>query len=93
MNAQEARDLSFATIKKTSSKPYIEAIDAKIQEAASNGKFLVSHPFNIDGLTYPDSAMLAHIINYYTEQKFTIKLNPNPDPGHPCSREFYTLSW
>lgn len=93
MTAQEARNLSYASIANVSSKPYIEAIDAKIEEAASNGAFKITHPFHIDGLTYPDSAMIAHISNYYTEQKFTIKLNPSPDPGHPCSTEFYTLSW
>lgn len=98
MNAAEALKLSLKSLSTTVIEPYKKRIDERIREAAERGKRSIHNPqfetrsaFN-DGY-YTNADEQKELKKYYESQGFTWTDYPNPDPGHPCSAPYTTLSW
>lgn len=77
----------------------IPLIMAKVEKAAKAGLSEVVDPF--DNLIDPAS-LERHYVSpdqedtlrkILSRQGYTIRDNPNPDPGHPCSRAYTSLEW
>lgn len=98
MNATEARAASQANLKSTVITPYIEHIDARIKEATAKGRFKITDPhvINLENNRIPKIAHgeeVQAIKQHYVSQGYKWEDHANPDPGHPCSSEYITLSW
>lgn len=98
MNAAEAHAATLANINSSVITPYIEHIDARIKEAAAKGRFEITDPHVIhaEGTRIPKIARgeeVHAIKKHYVSQGYKWVDHPNPDPGHPCSSEYTTLSW
>lgn len=96
MNAQEARNITNENLKGSVIKPYIECIDRKIERAAIEGKSSLHRPEvgAANGVDfYLTGAELKAVKEHYIGEGYEWIDNPDPDPGHPCSGAYTTLSW
>ena len=100
MNANEARKLTEAGIKTVAIDQYVPQVEQRIREAAAAGRNTLVDPFlNLKDPGAPGNiniisgevkdAMMAH----FRANGFKFVENPDPDPGHPCSRAYDSLSW
>ena len=80
MNAQEARRLSDKNKLKNSRVPQLQE---KISESASKGLY----SYTLLGSLSEDDAFLLRSMGY------KVTHHPNPDPGHPCSSDYITITW
>jgi hypothetical protein len=95
MNAEEARQLSDAALKGPAIEPFIEALETEIRCAAKSGRREILPWECLAGFTKPrrTQGIKDAIQRHFVAQGFTWKDHPNPDPGHPCSHPYSTLSW
>lgn len=90
MNAAEARNKTLNALSTTVIAEQINITNRKIQDATENGKFDITNPFIGKQLS---SDAIDMIIRHYENEGYKVKHHPNPDAGHPCSSDYYTLSW
>lgn len=97
MNAREARVLSAANQSGPVIQPYVDEINARIRQAATNGQYEIRDPHlghrrGATTVTLSDAERRA-LVTHYGGLGYVWKEYPDPDPGHPCSRPFTILSW
>lgn len=76
-------------------KPYLDHIESKIRTAAKDGKREIAHPFagRPDGLAMVSSSIERAVRKALESSGFCWTDNPNPDPGHPSSSAYTSISW
>ena len=97
MKASEARKLTEKHLKTTAIEDFVKQIDEKIVEAATKGQSSLHNPFSnlkkngtfsfMNGDV--EDALKAH----YRSNGYKVEDHPDPDPGHPASGPYTTLSW
>lgn len=97
MNADQARKITSESINGPVIQKYIKAIEARIEREAKKGKRSIHDP-NIgspqSGFQYILSSVEEKAVQRYFEGNgFVWTYHPDPDPGHPCSSSYVTLSW
>jgi hypothetical protein len=96
MDAEEARRLTEINLKGPVIEPYVEFIDRRIKGAAERGKNSILNPqhnnYGQHGFHLSGEDLKA-VRMYFEEMGFTWTDHPNPDPGHPASAPYTTLSW
>lgn len=91
MDAEQARKLTKENLKGPVIEDLIQDLDAAIKEACESGK-LGLDPHRAMG-RYPNSEEEKAVKEYYVCKGYTWENHDDPDPGHPCSRAYITLSW
>ena len=82
----------------------INQITEKIKEACLAGRRSITDPFRFYNYNDPKDNQRFAIIDPSVEEEkatkeklvamgYTWQSHPDPDPGHPCSRPYETLSW
>lgn len=92
MNAQQVKEIAQKNLKGPVIEPYVKQIEAKIKLAAEQGRFNIAHPFQ-EVRPYPPFEAQDAIYDYFVTNGFKIKHHPDPDPGHPASSAYTTISW
>ena len=93
MDATEARKLSNVSLSGIIIQPFLKEIHDRIQTAAKNGKFEIMDPFSSITGKYPTIEEQGAIMVELIKLGYKVVEHPNPDPGHPCSRSYTTISW
>lgn len=95
--AKDARKMSDDNLKGPVIEKYINHIDNRIKKAAKEGKTSIHNPqagsANEGFDFYLGGDRFAAVERYYISIGYVIKDHPDPDPGHPCSSPYTTLSW
>jgi len=97
MKAEEARKITRENLKGPVIQPYLAFIYSQILQAAQNGQFSMANPFvcgeRDEKLPWPSIDMEKVIFQKLTEEGYSVVQHPDPDPGHPCSAPYTTISW
>ncbi len=93
MNAFAAKELTNKSLKSVVTKPFLDHIYSRIEEAAKKGNNSISHPFHGLRNTWPTSAAQEAIWQELRNNGYTVKHIANPDPGHPGSCDYDEISW
>lgn len=73
--------------------PYLEYLFKKMEESNFNRINLV-HVWVGAGLPWPSSGQETILLDKLRELGYTVKHNPDPDPGHPYSvGDYYSIHW
>lgn len=92
MDVKEARRISDKhNTSSAETQKILQAVYARIKQAAENGCYQITHPFN--GINVPNDKMKSAIIAKLRQDGYDFTSHPNPDPGHPCSSGYDRLSW
>ena len=95
MNADEARKITDDNLKGPAIEAYVEALDKLIGDVARKGKGAIDPMvvlYRIVSKTdghVPRDAVKKH----YEARGYRWVDHVDPDPGHPASRPYTTLSW
>lgn len=92
MKASEARAITNTNLHGLVIKPQLDHIYSLIRLAAEGGRDSISAPFFTKG-TYPTPAEREAIYSKLKDDGYKVVDHPDPDPGHPCSRPYTTISW
>jgi|GEM_PF-2359587 len=94
LDASEARRLTDGALTSDADavRSYLKHIEGKIREAARKGRRSVSHPFS-GPIHAPDGTILEAVRKAVEGKGYTWTDHPDPDPGHPCSRPYTSISW
>lgn len=94
MNARDARRITDKSLKTHVTADQVRVLGDAIAEAAEKGKDSVD-PWSALGSAgkYPQGSEKEAIESHFRGEGFKITDHPNPDPGHPASRAYTTLSW
>jgi hypothetical protein len=94
MNAQKAKELTNQNLKGPAIEPFLSHIYKRIEEAASKGQFEIYHPFHgLERGIYPTITQQEAIWQKLREDGYAVNHFPDPDPGHPGSGPYTTISW
>jgi hypothetical protein len=95
MNAEEARKLTYESMRGPVIEGFILLLNKKILETAKQGKSCIDPWQHISSLrgTFPTTEQQQAIKTHYLNHGYTWGDHDDPDPGHPCSRAYTTLSW
>ena len=96
MKAEEAKSLTEKNLAGPVISKYIEYIDMRIKAAALKGKSSIHNPQSgsrEEGLYYLLEDERKAVRLHYEQSGFTWTDHEDPDPGHPCSAPYTTLSW
>lgn len=91
MNANEARKIAQNNIAGPVIKPFLDKIYAEIKARAAKGQFEIGHLVHVSG--YMNSDIERAVQQELEGKGYIWKWHENPDPGHPCSSDYITLSW
>ena len=92
MKASEALAIAQQNLAGPAIEPLLKQIYASIAAAAHKGQFTIqdlffcTHPM-------PSNAQVVAIRAHLRAEGYELEDHPDPDPGHPCSRPYTTLSW
>jgi len=89
MKASEAREISEVAMAKADGPvigKYVTAITEKIKKACSEGMVGIY-------LDYIPREARKSVYSHFRSLGYDIEDHPDPDPGHPASRPYTTLSW
>lgn len=95
LSAREARQLTEQSVTGPAIEQYVESLDKKILAVASEGKSGFDpwlHIGTLRGMS-PSHEQREAIRKHYESAGYSWKDHPNPDPGHPASRDYTILSW
>lgn len=93
MNAEEARALSNNHVRKHVSTVVLAEVHRRIQEACEKGQYSIMNPqHSIDG-KHLDKAAVNQLKKLLEDDGYKWEDHLDPDPGHPCSAPYTTLSW
>jgi hypothetical protein len=94
MTAKEARELTEKKLAGPAIQPFLDAIYAKIQQAADAGRKSITHPWAGVRMPYPTmeqkDAIWSHLIG---KDGYIVTHHKNPDPGDPRSSDYTEISW
>ena len=97
MDAKQARELSDKVLGEVVITPWLERIDTKIKEACNKGYRSILDPdLHYEGTKFNGSlsgAEYKKVKAHYISLGYNWIEHENPDPGHPCSREYVELKW
>ncbi len=95
MNAEEARRITQENLRGPAIEHFLRALDHKILEMAKCGKSSFDPWGYLASLRTPGPTTdeRGAIRRHYVAAGYTFQDHPDPDPGHPCSRPYTTLSW
>ena len=96
LNAEQARALTSKALGPDSQiiAPYMANIAQRICEEATKGRSELVHPFSkIKGMDYPSNDIEKAIRKALESQGFIWTDHADPDPGHPGSGPYSTVSW
>ena len=97
MNAQEARKLTEASMDTIIVDRYVSSIDSRIKSLAESGKSSMHSPqlgiAKFGPMFHLTAAERKAVRLHYESKGFTWTEHADPDPGHPCSSSYTTLSW
>lgn len=96
--AAQAREESLKNLKGPIIQKFIDHIDHRIELAIKDGKTIIYHPFaSLDGQPkhnmHPTIEEREATFKHFTDEGYTVKFFPDPDPGHPASSDYYTIEW
>ena len=60
---------------------------------AQMGKLELNHPFETVDKKFPTIEEQTAITIALTKLGYVVKEHPDPDPGHPCSHAYTSVSW
>ncbi len=94
MKASDARRITDKSLGTHVIDGQVRVLTEAIHEAAKAGKSAID-PWQALGSAdkYPQGDEQKALTKHFHREGFVIKDHPNPDPGHPCSRAYTTLSW
>ena len=95
MKANEARAITNASLRGPVIDHWVRALAKHIRVTAEKGKN------SIDPWAYlatlrtpsPNRDEQDSIAQHFRKLDYKVTDHDNPDPGHPCSRNYTTLSW
>lgn len=97
MNAEAARRMTESALSPGAEivQEYLRHVETKVISAAAEGKRQISHPLSglPPGNRYPDPTVMDAVRKALEANGYTWTHHPNPDPGHPGSSEYETVSW
>lgn len=92
MKASEAHDLARKQVRGPAIAHLLEHVHHVIKNAATAGKFSVQDPLSsIRTMVMPEESKAVY--DALRKDGYTVVDHPEPDPGHPCSRPYTTVSW
>ena len=78
-------------------RPFLEHIECRVREAAGCGRRRIDHPFaeaaRRPAVGQPEAEVLAAVRRAVEAEGYAWTSHPDPDPGHPCSRPYDSISW
>lgn len=90
--AQEMREVTDAKVE-MNVKPYLDVIFEKMKKSKSNSINMI-YLYHDTGLDFPNGNEESSIRTELSKLGYTVKHNPDPDPGHPCScGSYYSIHW
>jgi hypothetical protein len=92
MNAKEARALTNKNLMGPAIKEYMDVIHDHISMAAQRGESNITNPLYVGRKSVPFHLHEA-VLDALRSEGFKIVDHPDPDPGHPASGPYTTLSW
>jgi hypothetical protein len=71
---------------------FLHQVTQKIKEACQAGRRSITDPFDygINGISMDEREAVKEQL---VAMGYIWKSHPDPDPGHPCSGPYETLSW
>lgn len=71
---------------------FLHQVTEKIKKACQGGRRSITDPFDygINGMTMDERIAVKEQL---VAMGYTWQSHPDPDPGHPCSSSYETLSW
>lgn len=96
-NADEARKLSEKNLRGPAIEPYLKIVLSRVENACKKGQNSINHPFRFDygkdGVSSVYGRELDGLVLELQRRGFRVTHHPDPDPGHPCSSDYWTLEW
>ena len=97
INAKDARALTVKNLQGEVIEDYVVQIDKKIHVACAAGASKINHPASglkkNGNLSLLSTGVREAIKAHYENRGFLYEEHPDPDPGHPCSGPYSSLSW
>ena len=93
LNADDARRMTENALSPDAEiiRPYVKHVLTKVAAAAKEGRREIAHPLRVLPGILPDAKEAVRkaieVLGY------TWTHHSNPDPGHPASSEYDTVSW
>lgn len=92
ISAQRARLIASQNLRGPVIQPLLDHVYQRIHEAASKGQTSIVHP--LDGLrTVISQEQRDAVWDALRAQGYKVTHHPDPDPGHPASRLYDSVSW
>lgn len=95
ITADEARKITLDNLKSIVIEPYVSSLSNKIENVAKEGKSSFDPWLYISSLRgmSPTTEAKEMIRQHFEQAGFKWVEHADPDPGHPGSRAYTTLSW
>lgn len=97
MKASEARKLSAGFAKSVNVDTLWDKLMERVKTVAeTKGQTELIHPFNqltTENIGRVTAAEEEALRKRLAAEGYKLKDHPDPDPGHPCSGPYTTLSW
>lgn len=93
--AQMAKAITDENVKGPVIEPYIDVLVQAIRDAAKRGESSIDpwRTLSTSRLSSNAYKFEDHIRRHFITNGFKWEDHPNPDPGHPASSSYTTLSW
>jgi hypothetical protein len=95
ISAEEARKITQDNLRGPAIETFVSTLTNKIKMVAKEGKSSLDPWMYLSGLrgTQPTHEQREAIKLHFIKAGFKWTDNPDPDPGHPASRAYTTVSW
>lgn len=95
MNAKQARELARNNLQGPVIEPHIAVLNKHIKSASLQGRFNIDPWMLLSKYRTPSPTIDEQkaIQQHYCALGYRFHDYPNPDPGHPASRAYTTMSW
>jgi len=92
MTPTEARALAESKLHGPVIAPLLAHVKGRIKEAADKGQFQIAHPL-YGYKKWPDHEQTEALWLALQKEGWKVVHHPDPDPGHPASGPYTTVSW
>lgn len=91
---EDARKLAGAKLNGPVIAPLLEHVKKRICDAAEAGKFEIAHPLHgWPVFKWPSPQEQEALWTALIREGWKVVHHPDPDPGHPGSAPYTTISW
>ena len=91
---EDARKIAQSKLRGPVIAPLKEHVMQRICDAAEQGKFEIAYPLHgYPVQKWPSSAELEALWTALLLEGWKVGHHPDPDPGHPASAPYTTISW